>query len=93
MYALKLKHEVTAISQDISSASDFVFALLYKLSTNGIQSSLLDLMSDFIHCFKSQVALDGALSHGILGAILLLVCINDTSSSLENVSYHLKRKN
>ena len=63
MEILNARHEIRAISLDISCAFDMVWhpALLTKLSSYGIQGHLHSWLADFLSC-RRCVALNGVLS-------------------------------
>ena len=90
--ALNIRHEIRAVSLDISRAFDTVWhpALLSKLSAYGIQGKLHSWITDFLHFHSQRVALKGTLSSPLpvktrvlqgraLGPIHFLIFINDLS--------------
>ena len=64
MEVLNARHEIRAISKDISHAFDTVWhpALLTKLSSYGIQGHLHLWLVDLLSCRSQSVALNGILS-------------------------------
>ena len=57
MEVLNARHEIRAISRDISRAFDMVWhpALLIKLSSYGIQVNLQSWLADFLSCHSQRV--------------------------------------
>ena len=57
---LNVRHEIGAISLDISHAFDTAWhpALLTKLSSYGIQGHLHSWLADFLSCHSHRVALN-----------------------------------
>ena len=99
---LNARHEIRAISLDISSAfdTDWHPALLTKLSSYGIQGHLHSWLAEFLSCHNQRVALNGVLSSphpvqagvpqgSVLAPVLSLVFINDLSDSLQHPLYLL----
>ena len=91
------KHEIRAISRDISLTFDTVWhpALLTKLSSHGIQGHLHSWLINFLSGRRKHEALNGVLSSplpiqagvpqgSILGPVLFLVFTNYLSNSLKN---------
>ena len=63
MEALNVRHEIRAVSLDISHAFDTVWhpALLSKLSASGIRTQLHTWFTDFLSSHSQCVALNGIL--------------------------------
>ena len=59
--ALNFRHEIKAVSLDISRAFDMVWhpALLSKLAAYGIQGQLHSWITDFLHSRSQRVTLNG----------------------------------
>ena len=100
MEVLNARHDIRAVSLDISCAFDTVWhpALLTKLSCYGIQGHLHSWLADFLSSRSQRVALNGVLSSPlpvqagvpqgrVLGPVIFLVFSNDHSDSLENPLY------
>ena len=97
MEVLNARHEIRAISLDISRAFDTVWhpALLTKLCSNEIQGHLHSWLTDFLPCHSQHMALNGFLSSplpiqagvpqgSVLGPVLFLVLINSLSDSVKS---------
>ena len=100
MEALNVRHEIMAVSLDMSCAFDTVWhlALLSKLAAFGIQGQLHTLLTDYLYSHGQRVTLNGILSSplpikdgvpqsSVLSLVLFLIILNDLSDSLENPSY------
>ena len=100
MEALNVRHEIRAVSLDISHAFDTVRrpTLFFELSACGIQGQRHTWLTDFLDSHCQRVALNGILSSpstvktelfrgSVLGPVLFLTFINDLSDSLENPLY------
>ena len=64
MEVINARHEIRAISLNISHAFDMVWhpVLLTKLSSDGIQGHLHSRLADFLSCGSQRVSPNGVLS-------------------------------
>ena len=99
MEALNVRHEIRAVSLDISHTFNTVWhpALLSKFSTYGIQGQLHTWLTDLLHSHSQCVALNGILSSplsvkagvpqgSVLDPNLFLIFVNYLSDSLSGKS-------